>query len=302
MKKLVVGIGELLWDLLPTGRELGGAPANFAYHVQALGGEGIVVSRVGADEEGKQITDTLQSRSLSCEYITWDQTHPTGTSSVKIDAQGKPSYIIREQVAWDFLPRTSELTKLARRADAVCFGTLAQRTIVSRAAIKGFLEDTNAKASRIFDMNLRGSFYSRDLIEESLRYCTVLKMSDEELLIVRELLGLRGTNRKVFRELAVRYGLHLIAVTRGAEGSLLYSEGRISDHPGYQTRVVDTIGAGDSFTAALAMGVLREQSLDAINEHANRVASYVCSQVGATPQLPAEIVTHHVEHREVDYV
>ena len=289
MKRLLVGIGELLWDLLPTGRELGGAPANFAYHVTSLGGEGVVVSCVGSDEEGQQIADRLHTLSLSCEYIAIDQIHPTGAASVEIDVEGKPSYIIHEDVAWDFIPRTPELAKLARRADAVCFGTLAQRTIVSRATIRGFLEGTSGNALRIFDINLRQSFYSRDVIEESLQLANVLKLSDEELMVVRDLLSLCGDAPMILRELSRRYNLRLIAVTRGEGGSILYSGEETSIHPGHQTEVVDTVGAGDSFTAALAMGVLRGQSLDSINSNASRVAAYVCSRPGATPELPDEL-------------
>ena len=285
-----MGIGELLWDILPDGKELGGAPANFAYHAQALGGEGVIVSCIGADDYGQQVLDQLNTLSLGVEYIAVDETHPTGTVSVQVDAEGKPSYNIHEDVAWDFIPRTAELTKLARRADAVCFGTLAQRNEVSRATIQAFLQETSDDVLRIFDINLRQIFYSRDVIEKSLDLAHVFKLNEEELVIVADLLSLdAGDESTLLVNFANRYNLHMIALTKGERGSVLYSEGWISSHAGYKTEVVDTVGAGDSFAAALAVGVLRGQSLDSINHNANRVAAYVCSKPGATPELPAEL-------------
>ena len=289
MKPLIVGIGELLWDMLPEGKEMGGAPANFAYHACSLGGEGAVVSSIGADDYGRQILDRLGALSLSREYISIDRTHPTGTVEVTVDARGKPSYIIRENVAWDFIPNTPQLMELAKKADAVCFGTLAQRSAVSRATIQAFLKRTPQKALRIFDINLRQSFYSKELIESSLDLANVLKLNDEELAVIASLLSLSGDESTLLAEIAGKHRLYMVALTRGDKGSILYSDGQISIHPGYKVEVVDTVGAGDAFTASLALSVLSGQDLDAINDHANRVAAFVCSKHGATPQLPDEL-------------
>ncbi|MFA4835589.1 MAG: carbohydrate kinase, partial [Dehalococcoidia bacterium] len=270
-------------------KEMGGAPANFAYHACALGGEGVVISSIGADDYGRQIFDRLGALSLSREYVSIDGTHPTGTVEVTVDARGKPSYIIRENVAWDFIPNTPQLMELAKKADAVCFGTLAQRSAVSRATIQAFLKRTPQKVLRIFDINLRQSFYSKELIESSLDLANVLKLNDEELAVIASLLSLSGDESTLLAEIAGKHRLYMVALTRGDKGSILYSDGQISIHPGYKVEVVDTVGAGDAFTASLALSVLSGQDLDAINDHANRVAAFVCSKHGATPRLPDEL-------------
>jgi len=290
MKKYrIAGIGELLWDLFPTGREMGGAPANFAYHVQSLGGEGIPVSSVGDDEPGAAILKRCRSLSLDTQYITRDKEHPTGTTSVTIDAQGKPSYNIHENVAWDFIRRTASLSRLAGRVDAVCFGGLGQRAEVSRDTIRWFVRKARKQALCIFDVTLRQSFYSREMIESSLRIAHVLKLSEEELETLAGLFSLEGDETAMIKQLSNKYNFRLVAYTRGERGSILYSRGEISEHPGYRVKVVDTVGAGDSFTAALALGMLTGKQLDAVNDAANRVASFVCSQQGATPVLPEEL-------------
>jgi fructokinase len=288
MKPLVIGIGELLWDLLPAGKEIGGAPANFAYHVQALGGEGVVVSCVGSDDYGWQILDRLKALALSSECIAIDEAHPTGTVDITVGPHGKPSYTIHQNVAWDFIPKTSQLMGLARKADAICFGTLAQRRGVSRATIQAFLKRASKKALRIFDINLRQTFYSRKIIESSLALADVLKLNDEELAVIATMFSLDGDEPKLLAELAQKYNLRLVALTKGEKGSILWSNEQVSIHPGYKVEVVDTVGAGDAFTAALALGMLRGKSLESISDHANRVAAYVCSKSGATPLLPKE--------------
>ncbi|MBZ5552728.1 MAG: carbohydrate kinase [Acidobacteriia bacterium] len=288
MSRLLVGLGEILWDLLPSGMQLGGAPANFAFHARALGADAVVASSVGADEPGRGILDHLDSLGLNHDYIITDPVHPTGAVWVNIDRNGNPAYVIHEHVAWDFLPLTRQWLGLAGRADAICFGSLAQRSEVSRTTIRALLEKTSPNALRIFDVNLRAPFFTREVIETSLQLATVLKVSRDELPVVARLLSMSEHGPILLNTIMQRYNLRLIALTRGGEGSVLYSGGRSSDHPGYRVEVIDSVGAGDAFTAALALGMLKGYDLDRINDSANRVASFVCSQAGATPALPEE--------------
>jgi len=286
----VVGLGEILWDMLPGGKQLGGAPANFAYHAEALGAQAFAASCVGSDGLGAEIRRRLHNLGMSDRYVAADSAHPTGTVDVALDSQGVPTFTIRENVAWDFIPFTAELAELAGRADAVCFGSLAQRAAGSRQAIRRFLGAVRRGCLRIFDINLRQSWYSRQIVHESLELCDVLKLNDSELPVVAQLLRLPEQEESTVRELMSRYRLHVVALTRGGNGSRLYVGGELSDHPGCPTRVLDTVGAGDAFTAALAMGLLRGDAPARINERANRLASYVCSQAGATPQIPGNVI------------
>jgi fructokinase len=285
----MVGIGEILWDFLPEGKKLGGAPANFAYHANGLGAEGVVVSCVGEDALGHEIVNSLARLGLTTEFIFIDSLHPTGTVQVELDENGVPTFTIHEDVAWDYLPATQELMELARRAEVVCFGSLAQRSEISQDTIRAFLEETRSGALRVFDINLRQSFYSPQVVEYSLSLANVFKLNEGELHAVSHLLELDGDVPVLLELLTEQYGLKLIALTRGDKGSLLFSEGQVSDHPGIPVHVVDTVGAGDAFTAALMLGMLRDFSLDKINDLSNRVASYVCTQAGATPEIPQEL-------------
>jgi fructokinase len=286
---VVVGLGEVLWDLLPGGKKFGGAPANFAYHAKAFGAETHVVSCVGRDALGDEILQHLDSLQLHREYVGLDESHPTGTVSVELDAAGKPTYVIHENVAWDFIRTQRQMMDLAERADAVCFGTLAQRSAVSRETIGEFVAATREECLRIFDINLRQHYYNAEIISAGLGWASVLKLNDEELPVVARLLSIPGEERDVLGTLCRRFHLDLIALTKGPQGSVLYAGNACSVQPGQPTQVVDTVGAGDAFTAALAMGLLAQVDLDAINEHANRVAGYVCGQAGATPTMPAEL-------------
>ena len=286
---LLVGIGEVLWDMLPSGKQLGGAPANFAFHANMLGGKGVVASCIGNDELGEKVLDTLDTLKLSCDYILIDKQHATGTVSVKINKKGTPFYIIQENVAWDFIHSSHQLTKLAKKADVVCFGSLAQRSEISRRTIQSFIKATQPSCLCVFDINLRQSFYSSEIIRESLKLADVLKLNNEELPIVANMLSVAGSELNILKKLAKRYSLRMIALTRGDKGSLLFSEGATSVHKGYCIRVIDTVGAGDSFTAALTLGMMRGYKLDLINEYANRVACFVCSQAGAMSELPANL-------------
>jgi fructokinase len=285
----IVSIGELLWDILPGGAVIGGAPGNFAYHAQALGNEGITVSAVGDDELGKAILNRFRAMSLTTQYIALDTEHPTGTVSVTVDSEGRPSYDIHERAAWDFIPRTLKLARLAQNIDAVCFGSLGQRAKVSRDTIQWFVNNAHSRALRVFDVTLRQSFYSWEAIEFSLQAANVLKLNEEEMQKLAEFLALDGDELMLVKKIAEKYDIRLVAYTRGDKGSLLFSGGEISDHPGYKTTVVDTVGAGDAFTATLVTGMLMGKKLDIINDAANRIASFVCSRRGATPELPGEL-------------
>lgn len=286
---VIVGLGEVLWDLLPSGKQLGGAPANFAYHAKAMGAEAYAVSCVGGDELGDEIRQRIESLGLSGDYVAVDAEHPTGTVSVELDAQGKPSYVIHENVAWDFIAPRPELIGLAARTDCVCFGSLAQRSPLSRTTIRDFVTSTPDGCLRIFDINLRQHYFNIDTIAPGLSWATVLKLNDEELPVLAELVSIQGTTREMLGTFCRRFGLDVIALTRGGEGSLLFTPEACSIQPGLPVRVADTVGAGDAFTAALAMGLLAGLELDAIAAAANRVATYVCSQNGATPAMPAEL-------------
>jgi fructokinase len=289
-KPVVIGLGEVLWDLLPGGKKFGGAPANFAYHARALGAEAYVVSCVGDDDLGDEILRQLDALGLNREYIAVDAEHPTGTVSVKLDACGKPTYVIHENVAWDFIPSRPELFGLAQRADAVCFGSLAQRSAVSRVTIRDFVTATRDDCLRIFDINLRQHYFNLDTIAASLEWATVLKLNDEELPVVAQKLSIPGAEKEILGTLCRRFNLDLIALTMGGEGALLFTPEASSVQPGLPVEIADTVGAGDAFTAALALGLLKGRDLDTINRHANCIARYVCSQPGATPPMPRELL------------
>jgi fructokinase len=288
-KKIVIGIGEVLWDLLPAGKQLGGAPANFACHAHALGAEARLVSRVGSDALGKEILECLRMMGLPEDCVSVDGSAPTGTVSVTLAADGQPSFTIHENAAWDRLTPSVAALEIARRADAICFGTLGQRCPGARAAIQSVVAATQPEALRIFDINLRQHYYSKEIIESSLNAANILKLNEQELQVLSGLMDLKGSVGKQLEQLAQRHSLHFVALTRGARGSLLYSEGRLSDSPGLRTEVVDAVGAGDAFAAALALAFLAKWNLDDANQWANEIACYVCSQPGATPRIPDEL-------------
>jgi diaminopimelate decarboxylase len=290
----VVGLGEVLWDLLPDGKQLGGAPANFATQAAALGDRGVVASRVGTDDLGDQIRTCLAARELGTRYVQQDPERPTGTVRVALDADGQPDFTIAQDVAWDALAWTPEWKALAAEADAVCFGSLAQRSASSHETIHRFLRATRPDAARIFDVNLRQeSPILPDVLDISLRRSTIAKLSDAELPRVLRLLGLNVEAGESEETLALRllraYDLALVCVTRGSRGSLLVTEAETDAHPGFPVEVADTVGAGDAFAAAVAHHWLRGASLAQINEAANRLGSYVATRSGATPALPPDV-------------
>lgn len=282
---IIVGLGELLWDIFLEGKCFGGAPANFAYHISALGHKGIIASRIGKDRLGKEIIDVIAALGLMMEYIQIDPNHPTGTVDVRIDSNGHPKYTITENVAWDFFEFDEKWKILAEKADAVCFGSLAQRSSESGTTIIEFLRDTGKEAVRIFDINLRQNFYSPEIITQSLEISSILKLNDEELPILIDLLGYqkKESEEELCRLLIEKYGLDLVCLTKGENGSLLVNERETVKHPGRKVTVIDTVGAGDAFTAALAIQYLKGSSLERISEAANKLGSWVASQAGATP-------------------
>lgn len=288
---IVVGLGEVLWDVFPDGAHFGGAPANFACHAAGLGAKAWMVSSVGTDELGDRAVETLQSRGVECRHVARDSVHATGRVLVTLNAAGQASYEFASDTAWDHLPWSDSLESLAASCNAVCFGTLGQRSPESRETIRRFVRATPASALRVFDVNLRQRFFDREIIEESLKLASVLKLNDEELPIVAEFCGIGAKgDREILRELISHYQLRLAALTRGPAGSLLVAGDAEDERPAPPATVVDTVGAGDSFTATLVADFLRGLPLDVINAHANAVAAFVCSQKGATPKLPPDLL------------
>jgi len=285
-KPVLVGLGEVLWDLLPAGKQLGGAPANFAYHAHALGAEARLVSRIGNDVLGQATRERLVRLGLPTDKLQTDAVLPTGTAGVVVATDGQPQFTIHEPAAWDALELTPAGRQAVADADAVCFGTLGQRDPRSRATLRSLVAAASASALRVLDLNLRQHYFSRELIEDSLALAQVLKLNDAELTQLGGLLGLGGDARSQIASLAERYDLRCVACTRGAQGSLLFSGGRWSEHPGVPTEVADTVGAGDAFTAAMTLGLLAGWELDEVNRRAIELATFVCTQSGATPALP----------------
>lgn len=290
MKPRILSIGEVLWDLFPQGAALGGAPANFAIHSRALGADAGLVSRIGNDSLGRQVLEVFRRSGFPTESIAVDRFAQTGVVSVEIGADGQPMYRIAENVAWDQMVAERAALEDAERADAVCFGSLAQRSSVSREAIRSLVAATKKDALRVFDINLRQEYFSREVIETSLELANVLKLNDSELPVLAELFDLKNEPAVQLVELARRFELRGVVYTRGAYGSLLWVDGALDEHPGIATEVRDTVGAGDSFTATVVMGLLKKMPLPEIHQTANEVAAFVCSQSGATPALPEKLV------------
>jgi len=289
----VIGVGEVLWDLLESGPQMGGAPANFAYHAHALGAQSEVITRIGKDDLGREIIRRFEAMALPTGNVQVDEVAPTGTAKVSLSAEGLAHFTIQENVAWDSLAATSDALAAAGQADVICYGSLAQRNATSRSTIQRLISSASAHALRVFDINLRQNYYSRELVERSLELANVLKLNDDELPTVAAMFNLadRSGSHAIehqIEELARRFGLLVVALTRGPRGSLLFQQGRWSDCQSRPVQVVDTVGAGDSFTAALILGLLKRMDLDEINGLANDVARYVCSQAGATPPMPPE--------------
>jgi fructokinase len=284
MKKRVVGLGEVLWDLLPERTCLGGAPANFAYITTLMGDQGIVASRVGEDSRGLEALRLMEELQLDIDHVQTDRNRATGTVKVELDGKGLARYEIADPVAWDFLEWTLDWQHLAEKADAVCFGSLAQRSKESRATIRRFLAAMSPNALKIFDVNLRQSFYSAEILADSMKVADMVKLNDEELPKIMSLSHLPHKDElSSAQRLADAYDLQLVCVTRGGRGSLLVRNGDWSEHPGFRVRVADTVGSGDAFAAGLVHEYLHGASLDLMNEVANLVGAWVASEAGAMP-------------------
>jgi fructokinase len=280
----VAGIGELLWDLLPAGKQLGGAPCNFAYHASRAGCESFVVSAIGTDGLGKEILSLFDENALDKSYVQQTSDFPTGTVTVSLDADGIPSYIIHENVAWDNIGWNNSLETLAKNVDAVCFGSLAQRNPVSQQSILNFLKATQNDCLRVFDINLRQAFYSEHVIVQSLELSNILKLNEDELPTVAKLLALHGSDDELLAQLMKKFNLKMIALTKGDKGSFLRTEKEQSFMEVPKVKIADTVGAGDSFTAVIVAGLLQNHDLKTIHENATRVAAFVCTQNGAMPE------------------
>ncbi len=288
----VVGLGELIWDMLPAGRQLGGAPSNFAYVSRLLGNRAVVASRVGDDALGREAVARLARVGLETSYIQRDAAHPTGTVGVKIDAHGEPHFTVNPNSAWDYLEWTPAWQQLAARADAVCFGTMGQREPRARETIARFLRHTRAGAVRLFDVNLRHTFFTPDMLARSLEAATLVKLNNHECAEVARMLDAPARDeRATARHLIRAFGVSLDADTRGDAGSLLVTADEESEHRGFhQPRVADTIGAGDAFAAALAHARLKGASLDKISAAANRLGAWLVTQCGATPSPDRQLL------------
>lgn len=290
MNEIIVGMGEALWDCLPEGKKIGGAPANFAYHVSQFGFDSRVVSAVGQDANGKEILEVFKQKKLksAIEQVPY----ATGTVQVTLDAVGVPQYEIKEGVAWDNIPFTDELRNLALRTRAVCFGSLAQRSVVSRSTINRFLDtmpDIEGQL-KIFDINLRQNFYTKDVLCESMRRCNILKINDEELVTISRIFGYPGIDlQDKCWILLAKYNLKMLILTCGTNGSYVFTPGEISFQKTPKVPVADTVGAGDSFTAAFTASILSGMSIPEAHKLAVEVSAYVCTQSGAMPELPAAL-------------
>ena len=288
MDRLVIGIGEALWDMLPKGKKLGGAPANFAFHAGQFGLESMAVSTIGLDPLGEEIAKELEEHGLPFHLDRID--YPTGTVQVTLDSNGIPRYEIKEDVAWDNIPYTKELADLAARAQAVCFGSLAQRNPVSRETIGWFLDAVPEDCLKVFDINLRQSFYSKEIIEDSLRRCDILKINDEELEIVKEMFGLEDLPTEgLCRSIIDEYGLKMLILTCGVNGSHVFSGDVSSFIETPKVNVADTVGAGDSFTGAFVASILKGKTVREAHEAAVKVSAFVCTQSGAMPVIPEDL-------------
>lgn len=289
MNEIVVGMGEALWDVLPEGKKIGGAPANFAYHVSQFGLPSCVVSAIGDDALGKEIIENFTFKGL--DQLIAEVPYPTGTVQVEIDQTGIPLYDIKENVAWDNIPYTEHLDALAKRTKAVCFGSLAQRNVVSRNTINHFL-DTMPKDDDsliVFDVNLRQGFYNKEILCKSMQNCNILKINDEELITVSRMFGYPGIDlQDKCWILLGKYNLKMLILTCGINGSYVFTPGNVSFQPTPKVEVADTVGAGDSFTAAFIASVLKGKSVTEAHSIAVKTSAFVCTQKGAMPILPPE--------------
>lgn len=286
--KYVVGLGEALWDILPDGKKLGGAPANFAFHAGQFGLNAIAVSALGEDKLAEETIEQLEAKKLA--YCMPRVPYPTGTVRVTLDAGGVPTYDIKENVAWDNIPFNKDIEDIARKTRAVCWGSLAQRNVVSRDTIYSFLDATPKDCMKIFDINLRQNFYTKEAIRASIKRCNVLKINDEELVLIGRMFGYPGLDieNKCWLILG-KYNLDMLVLTCGINGSYVFTRGTMSYQPTPKVKVADTVGAGDSFTGSFCAAILYGKSVAEAHRLAVEVSAYVCTQNGAMPVLPQEV-------------
>lgn len=285
MKRLVVGLGEVLWDMLPEGRKIGGAPVNFAYHAGQFGIDTMAVSAIGNDKLGEDTIAEMNGKHLN--HIFPSVPYPTGSVQVSLDEKGVPAYDIKENVAWDNIPFTNEIESVARNCRAVCFGSLAQRNAVSRNTIRKFIESTPSGCIRIFDINLRQNFYTSNVIRDSLEHCNILKINDEEIMLVSRMFNYDSSNiENVCRTIMEDFSLEMVILTCGTKGSYIFTKGGVSFMPTPKVNVADTVGAGDSFTGSFCAAILRGLPVAEAHKKAVEVSAYVCTQNGAMPEIP----------------
>ena len=282
----MVGLGELLWDLLPSGKVLGGAPANFAYMATVLGNQGAVASRVGNDDLGRQASQSMKKLGLNTHSVQLDNEHQTGTAQIELDHEGQPQFTIKTPAAWDFLEWTPAWQQVSQQTDVVCFGSLAQRSPCSASTIERFLASVPESTLRICDANLREPFFTSETLRRSFLHADIVKVNSAELQRISTMLNLKpGSESQLAKALLMEFDLRLVCVTRGGQGSLIVSRERAISHDGFPIKVADTVGAGDAFTACLAHYYVRGVQLEEISERANRFGAWVASQTGATPEI-----------------
>jgi len=282
----ILSIGEALWDLLPSGRKVGGAPANFAFHCMQLGADVRLLSRVGDDDLGREMIEFYRSLGLSTELIETDSTTPTGTVGVELSADGQPKYTIHENVAWDKIEATEGAIRFAQSADAICFGSLAARTETTLRTIQHLVAQVPSSALRVLDLNMRDPFVDHHVIEAMLRLANILKLNDEELARLAAMFAVPGDTVKQHADWFIdKYRLKMLVLTCGAQGSRIFCDGKEHCCEGREVEVVDTVGAGDAFTATVVVGLLSVGALETIHERASEIAAFVCTQSGATPQI-----------------
>lgn len=283
---IIVGLGEILWDVFPDKKVLGGAPANFAYHISQFGYDGYAVSAIGHDQLGKDIILNLEQNGLA--YVIEETPFPTGTVQISLNESGIPTYEIRENVAWDNIPFSNETESLARRTHAVCFGSMAQRSEVSRNTIRKFTATMPADSLKIFDINFRLNFYTKEIVHESLLIANIMKINDEEVIEIAKLFDWTGTEQEICRKILNDYHLKILILTKGTEGSYIFTTEACSFLPTPKVKIADTVGAGDSFTAAFLSKYLVGESIEVAHQFAVDISAYVCTQHGAMPKLPKE--------------
>ena len=291
MKRYIIGLGEALWDVLPEGKKLGGAPANFAYHAGQFGLDTVAISALGEDALAEETIEALKEHDLN--YLMPRVPYPTGTVQVTLAEGGIPTYDIKEGVAWDNIPYTDEMAEIAKNARAVCFGSLAQRNKVSRENIRKFLADTPADSLKICDINLRQQFYSKEVLEDSFRLCNILKINDEELVVVNRMFGYDGLDmRQTCEKMVQDYGLKMLVLTCGTNGSYVFTDdGLTSFQDTPKVEVADTVGAGDSFTGSFCACILNGKPVQEAHKTAVQVSAFVCTQNGAMPVIPDKLKT-----------